>query len=237
MLPTHLSLCIWWRKKKEKRGEKGEKKKKLTLVRIDLPLYPRLIQDARITRVYPLIELSREKIYSLVKTKHGCVLKLCVPACVLAAWFGDTSTVLLKATFHRPRDIKGGHTDPESAGYRIVPSPTDRHRDAYWRTVCERCSRDNESSVLLLPCFSRLTTATFEHVYRSKNFLRDFASLSSGEVSLSLPVTHSEWFYFPELVSMDRGNSRATEIMDDDGRWKEWNWAVYFCQVCLELRK
>lgn len=116
-------------KRKKREGEGG--KKKLTLVRIDLPLYPRLIQDARITRVYPLIELSREKIYSLVKTKHGCVLKLCVPACVLAAWFGDTSTVLLKATFHRPRDIKGGHTDPESAGYRIVPSPTDRHRDAY----------------------------------------------------------------------------------------------------------
>lgn len=115
-------------KERKERG-KGEKKK-LTLVRIDLPLYPRLIQDARITRVYPLIELSREKIYSLVNEAR-LRFKAVFPACVLAAWFGDTSTVLLKATFHRPRDIKGGHTDPESAGYRIVPSPTDRHRDAY----------------------------------------------------------------------------------------------------------
>ena len=65
---------------REREGEGG--KKKLTLVRIDLPLYPRLIQDARITRVYPLIELSREKKYSLVNEARLRFKAVCTRVCI-----------------------------------------------------------------------------------------------------------------------------------------------------------
>lgn len=84
-----------------------------------------------ITRV-SLIELPREKLPSLAgdteptpdavsrRQRSGTRLSL----------VRRTHQLSLNATFHRLRDIKGGHIDPESVGYRIVPSPTDRHRNA-----------------------------------------------------------------------------------------------------------
>lgn len=93
------------------------------------------------------------------------------PAC---SSFDDTSTVT-EDDFSTSPGYKRRPYWPRIAGYRIVPSPTDRHRDAYWHTVCERCSRDSEPSVLLCPWFSRLTAVTFERL-SVENFLRDFAS-------------------------------------------------------------
>lgn len=84
-----------------------------------------------ITRV-SLIELPREKLPSLAgdteptpdavsrRQRSGTRLSL----------VRRTHQLSLNATFHRLRDIKGGHIDPESVGYRIVPSPTDRHPNA-----------------------------------------------------------------------------------------------------------
>lgn len=121
--------------------------------------------------------------------------------------FDDTSTVTEGDCSPSP-GYKRRPYWPRIAGYRIVPSPTDRHRDAYWHTVRERCSRDSEPSVLLRPWFTRLTVVTFERL--SETFFG---------ISPPLPAKKSNALVIGYMVIsfLDKSTNRGTS--ENNGRW------------------
>lgn len=134
-----------------------------------------------------------------------------------------TRQLSLKATFHRLRDIKDGHTDPESRVIESCLHRTDRHRDAVRTdvTVCQACSRDSERSVPLRSRLSpRLVATTFARL-SAENSLCD--SVVGSKVSFAkASVIH--FYYYLILISRNRPLEENDErTTSNDGRQGGWN--------------
>ena len=202
----------------------GEEKEIRALVRIYIWLYSRSFKTL-ITLVHHCVHwaFAREKLASL--TKHDRKRSRLSERVIRS-----THQLSLKATFHRLRDIKDGHTDPKS---RVIESCLHQQIDIEMRTdiQSESVVRVTANEAYSYARGSLGWQPWPSNVYRSETFFG---------ISPPLPAKKSNALVIGYMVissleiRINRQIERQVEITDDDGTRRGWNWAVYFCQVRFE---
>ena len=189
--------------------ETGEEGKEIqALVRIYIWFYSRSFKTL-ITLVHHCVHwahwaFAREKLASL--TKHDRKQSR-LPERVIRS---TTHQLSLKATVHRLRDIKDGHTDPES---RVIESCLHRQIDIEMRTdiQSESVARVTANQACSYARGSLAWQSWPSNVYRSETFFG---------ISPPLPAKKSNALVIGCMVisSLDKSANRGTS--ENNGRWR-----------------